>query len=46
MDNINTTPNENMLRNCKAMGWEYLGDGVFAKGDFIGYFVDRNFVKV
>jgi hypothetical protein len=46
MNEINKTPNPKMLRNCKAMGWEYLGDGIFAKGDVIGYFVERNFVKV
>lgn len=39
-------PNANQLRNCASSGWDYLGDGLFAKGDHMGYFTERGFRKV
>ncbi len=43
----------NMIRQPTALqivyaeqsGWEYLGDGLFAKDDYIGYHTNRGFVK-
>lgn len=36
MDIVN--PTEQMIKNCAAMGWVYCGDGLFEKGDMIGWF--------
>ena len=46
VENKTEKPTADQIRNCKSMGWEYIGDGLFIKGDVIGYFVNRNFVKV
>lgn len=40
-----TEPTKDQLENCKSMGWDYLGDGIFAKDDSIGWFEGRHFVK-
>tara|TARA_Y100000310_G_C20650554_1_gene799167 strand:+ start:1795 stop:1935 length:141 start_codon:yes stop_codon:yes gene_type:complete len=38
-------PSEEQLHNCELMGWEYIGDGLFAKGEAIGYFTIAGWVK-
>lgn len=38
-------PTEKMVQNCASMGWEYLGDGLFGKGDVIGWFTSEGFQK-
>lgn len=38
-------PTKEQLENCALMNWTYIGDGLFTKGDFIGYFTDSGFVK-
>lgn len=39
-------PTKDQIRNCASWGWEYLGDGIFAKNDTIGYFTKNGFKKV
>jgi hypothetical protein len=42
----NDPPNDKMISQCKAMGYEHLGDGIFQnKHGFWGYFVNRHFQK-
>lgn len=38
-------PTPIQIRNCKSLGWEYLGDGLFEKDGMIGWFSDRGFEK-
>ena len=38
-------PTSQRIANCEACGWEYLGEGLFGKGNVIGYFTDKGFVK-
>lgn len=39
-------PTAERIENCALCGWQYLGDGMFCKGDWIGYFSEqRGFVK-
>jgi len=38
-------PNSDQLRNAQSMGWEYLGDGLFSKGDLMGWFYVGGFWK-
>lgn len=38
-------PSESQLEKCKALGWEYLGDGIFVKGERMGWFEGRSFQK-
>lgn len=39
------TPTEKQIENAIAMGWEYLGDGIFCKEDVMGYYTKTGFVK-
>lgn len=34
-------PSEKQIENCESAGWEYLGNGLFAKGELIGWFTDN-----
>lgn len=43
---MSTEPTETQLTNCLLMGWMHAGDGFFTKGDYIGWFEQRNFIKV
>ena len=36
-------PKSSQIENALSMGWEYLGDGIFAKGEDLGYFTRRGF---
>jgi len=38
-------PTAQRINNCALCGWEYLGDGVFAKGELLGWFTTRGFKK-
>lgn len=33
-------PTEKQIINSGNMGWEYIGDGLFAKGEELGYFIE------
>ena len=33
------------IERCKLMGWEYIGDGFFERGEQMGWFDGRSFVK-
>ncbi len=39
------TPSEKQIINARTAGWEYLGDGLFANGDQLGWFTSNGFVK-
>lgn len=41
----NNPPTPDQIENSKALGWEYVGDGYFVKGDMMGYFVEKQFFK-
>ena len=43
---VNESPTKAMIENCELMGWAYLGDGLFERDGALGYFINRNFVKV
>lgn len=43
---MNGEPSDAQLKNCLVMGWAHLGDGLFAKDDYLGWFEQRTFVKV
>lgn len=43
MKPIEPTPQQ--LQNCKDFGWLYLEDGIFCKGDILGYFTAEGFFK-
>jgi len=34
------SPTVKQVTNAHSMGWQYIGDGYFARGDDIGGFVD------
>lgn len=38
-------PTQKQIENCAGMGWQYLGDGLFAKGDLLGWFTENGFYK-
>lgn len=38
-------PTEKQIEHCAGMGWRYIGDGLFARGDVVGYFTDQGFKK-
>lgn len=38
-------PTPKQIEICSACEWEYLGDGIFAKGETMGWFTDSGFVK-
>ena len=38
-------PSPFRIDNCERWGWEYLGDGLFSKGDLVGWFTDNGFKK-
>lgn len=39
-------PTNKQISNSQLLGWEYLGDGLFTKGDLLGYFTqDGRFMK-
>jgi hypothetical protein len=38
-------PTQKQINNCILAGWEYLGDGLFAKDDVLGYFTKEGFKK-
>lgn len=39
-------PTEKQLKACEGMNWEYIGDGLFIKGDLVGWFTENGFMKV
>lgn len=39
------TPTTTQLNNCERWGWDYLGDGIFTKGEWLGYFTKQGFKK-
>jgi len=39
-------PKPQRIINAESMGWQYLGDGIFAKGDELGYFSRTGFRRV
>jgi hypothetical protein len=40
-----STPTQLQIDNCALFGWEYLDDGLFSKGDLLGYFTPMGFIK-
>ena len=38
-------PTQEQIKNCAWLGWHYTGGGYFIRGDEIGWFEDRNFIK-
>ena len=38
-------PSDQQIECCALMGWEYLGDGIFARGGQLGWFESSGFVK-
>ncbi len=38
-------PTDTQINNALCFGWEYLGDGLFSKGDDVGYFTMKGFKK-
>lgn len=38
-------PSQTQIDRCLLMGWIHIGDGFFAKDDYIGWFEQRNFIK-
>jgi len=38
-------PTVKQLGLCAMMGWEYIGDGLFTRGDLVGYFTAEGFKK-
>ena len=38
-------PTPEQIENAALMGFEYIGDGIFIRGDEIGYFTERGFVR-
>lgn len=38
-------PTAKQMGRCAMMGWAYIGDGLFTRGDQIGYFTAEGFVK-
>ncbi len=45
MDNPIEPTNE-QIESCINWGWEYLQDGIFLKGDIVGYYTVGGFEKV
>lgn len=37
-------PTQQQLERCELMGWEYLGDGLFSKGEKIGLFTESEWI--
>lgn len=33
-------PTAKQIKNSGNMGWEYIGEGLFAKGEELGYFIE------
>jgi len=44
-EQVKGEPTPEQLERCKAVGWEYLGDGFFVKNEVMGWYEGRNFVK-
>lgn len=40
-----TEPTQDQIKNCKVSGWHYDGDGLFTRGDDIGWFEGRQFKR-
>ncbi len=40
-----TMPTPQQIEFCEVSGWDYLGDGIFARGEQIGWFEGREFKK-
>lgn len=40
-----SSPTNDQIENCAGMGWVYKGDCIFEKGNMIGWFEGRYFVK-
>lgn len=38
-------PTHKQLECCDLWGWKYIGDGLFGRGELIGYFTDKGFIK-
>ena len=38
-------PNPKQIKNSAYLGWEYIGDYLFARDGEIGYFTDQGFYK-
>lgn len=36
-------PTDTQIENAYLMGWQYLGDGIFIRGDQMGWFTDHGF---
>lgn len=39
-------PSNKQIENTVGMGWQYLGDGIFAKDEELGYFTKQGFRRV
>lgn len=39
-------PSDEQIESCVSWGWEYLEDGIFLKGDIVGYYTLDGFEKV
>ncbi len=37
-------PTPQQMERCELMGWEYLGDGIFARGNHLGSFIDNHWI--
>jgi hypothetical protein len=46
MSTVITNPTVKQLERCALCGWEYLGDGLFAKDDILGWFTAKGFIKL
>lgn len=46
MSTVITNPTAKQLERCALCGWEYLGDGLFAKDDSLGWFTTKGFMKL
>jgi len=40
-----TKPTQTQIDRCASMGWHHDGEGIFTRGQEIGYFTADGFVK-
>jgi len=39
------TPSNQQIERCAMMNWEYMGMGLFSRGEQMGWFTDKGFFK-
>ena len=42
---MNNSPTDKQINNSELMGWTYEGEGIFFRGEQIGYFTVSGFRK-